>query len=124
MKTNQNKDQDLFYKQSMHRYLTGFLLSLVLTLIAYFLVTRQVYSGWILGGSITALALLQAFVQLSCFLGLTQEKRPHWNLLMFFFMLLVLLILVFGSLWIMYELNYNLMDMSSMDMHSMQQEGL
>jgi len=107
----------------MHRYLTGLLLSLALTLGAYFLVTEQVYSGWILGGSITALALLQAFVQLACFLGLTQEKKPHWNLLMFFFMLLVLVILVFGSLWIMYELNYNLMDMS-MDMHSMQQEGL
>jgi len=45
---------------------------------------------------------------------LAGEDNPHWNLLVFFFMIMVLVIIVFGSLWIMYSLNYR--EMPPMDM--------
>jgi cytochrome o ubiquinol oxidase subunit IV len=43
------------------------------------------------------------------FLHLGRETRPRWKLAVFLFMLGVILILVFGSLWIMTNLNYRMM---------------
>jgi cytochrome o ubiquinol oxidase operon protein cyoD len=45
-------------------------------------------------------------VQLHYFFHLGQESKPRWNLLMFLFMALVLVVVVFGSLWIMYSLEH------------------
>ena len=89
--------------------LLGFILSLVLTLAAYFLVDRHLLSGEYLVFTLIGLALLQAFAQLVLFLHLGQESRPRWKFLTFLFMALVLGILVLGSMWIMYHLNYRQM---------------
>ena len=88
-------------------YLIGFLLSLCLTLAAYLMVSRHTSSNGVLVFGVVCLALVQLFVQLKFFLHLGSESKPKWNLLVFGFMLGVLLILVFGSLWIMYNLNYH-----------------
>jgi cytochrome o ubiquinol oxidase subunit IV len=90
-------------------YLIGFTLSLLLTLAAYFVVTKQLFTGFALVGAVWGLGLLQAIVQLLFFMHLGRETKPHWNMIVFLFMLLVLCILVFGSLWIMYTLDYNVM---------------
>lgn len=94
---------------TLKSYALGFGLSLALTLAAYFSVVEKLFSGWVLVSVITALALAQTGVQLVLFLHLGTEPKPRSNLLVFLFMLLVLLILVFGSLWIMYYLNYRTM---------------
>jgi cytochrome o ubiquinol oxidase operon protein cyoD len=99
---------------NMKAYLWGFFLSMALTLAAYFTVAQDLLTGRYLIGAIIALALLQAIVQLILFLHLGTEHKPHWNSLVFFFMAMVVLILVFGSLWIMHNLDYN--DMPPMDM--------
>lgn len=94
-------------------YVIGFILSIVLTLISFFLVMEQAFSGWTLLFTISGLAFVQAIVQLVFFLHLGSEKSPYWNLVTFLFMVLVLVILVVGTLWIMYHLNYTLgMEMS------------
>jgi len=94
-------------------YLIGFILSVILTFTSFFLVIEQVLSGWTLLLTISGLGLIQAIVQLVFFLHLGSEKSPYWNFTTFLFMLLVLVILVAGTLWIMYHLNYTLgMDMS------------
>lgn len=90
-------------------YLLGFLLSLLLTLAAYLLAVRTLLSGWPLDLALTLLALTQGVVQLLFFLNLAHESKPRWNLLVFLFTLMVTLILVFGSIWIMNNLDYNLM---------------
>jgi cytochrome o ubiquinol oxidase operon protein cyoD len=94
---------------SFKSYFTGFILSLILTLAAYFLTVNQVFVGVVLMGVIGALTVIQALVQLFLFLDLGRETKPRWNLIVFLFMLLITLILVVGSIWIMYNLNYNLM---------------
>jgi len=96
-------------KGSYKLYLIGFFISLLLTLAAYLVVSKPLLSGWALYSTVTILALIQAWVQLSIFLNLGKEGKPHWNLLTFFFMVSVTVIVVFLSLWIMNELNYNLM---------------
>lgn len=94
------------------KYVIGFLLSLFITLLAYYLVTGHVFGGVGLALVLGVLALSQAIVQLYLFLHLDNESRPRLKLLSLVFMLVILLIVVAGSLWIMYHLNYNMMELS------------
>lgn len=95
-------------------YVIGFILSIVLTLLAYILVVNHILEGALLVAVIVGLAIIQLFVQLFFFLHLGKESKPRWNLLMFSFALSVVIIIVFGSLWIMNNLDYNMMH----DMHN------
>ena len=88
-------------------YLIGFLLSLYLTFIAYWLTVHHSLSTSYLAAAIIGLALLQFFVQAWYFLHIGCERKPRWNLLIFSFMILTVLILVIGSLWIMANLDYH-----------------
>lgn len=89
-------------------YVTGFLLSLLLTITAYVTAVNQSLSRGALVAVIVGLAIAQLLVQLIFFLHLGRESKPRFNLTIFLFMLLVLGILVIGSLWIMNNLNYHM----------------
>lgn len=97
-------------------YITGFILSLGLTMTAYLLVkkhlsTHHLYpSDHFMLVSLIFLAIVQLSVQLIFFLHLDRERKPRWNLQVMFFMLIILLIIVIGSLWIMANLNYRMAD--------------
>lgn len=88
-------------------YISGFILSIVLTLLAYALVVHHLLNNWTLVFVLVGLAVTQLAVQLIFFLHLSDESKPRWNLLVFLFMVVVLTIFVFGTLWIMNNLNYN-----------------
>jgi cytochrome o ubiquinol oxidase subunit IV len=96
-------------------YVIGFMSSIVLTTIAFLLVNNHLtshhsqFSHALLVPLLAGLALIQFVVQMVFFLHLGTERRPRWKFLVFWFMLLVVLILVVGSLWIMDNLNYNMM---------------
>lgn len=92
-------------------YLVGFFLSILLTLVAYFIVLERVFDPGILVVIIIGLGVIQMFIQLFFFLHLGQEPKPYWNSQLFLFMLTILVILVVGSLWIMHHLSYNVMPM-------------
>lgn len=89
----------------------GFVLSIVLTLAAYFLVDKQLLKGLTLEIAISVIALIQVFCQLVFFLHLGEEPKPRWQLHLFFFMMGVIVIIVGGTLWIMHNLDYNTMPM-------------
>lgn len=89
-------------------YIAGFIGSVVLTLVSYFAVTTQAFTPAITLYVIGFLAIVQFVVQLFCFLHLGQESKPRWKFGVFTFMLGVVVILVFGSIWIMNNLNYNM----------------
>jgi cytochrome o ubiquinol oxidase operon protein cyoD len=93
---------------SLKSYTIGFLSSIALTLIPYYMVTHNINSGTALVTTILGLAVVQLFVQLMFFLHLGKEARPYWNLLAFIFAVMVVSILLFGSLWIMKNLNRNM----------------
>ncbi len=90
-------------------YLFGFLMSISLTLVAYLVVVEYLFTGWALNLTIAGLGLLQAWVQLVLFLDFGGESKAPGDRAVFFFMVTVTLVLVFGSLWIMNNLNYHLM---------------
>lgn len=103
---------------SLKSYSIGFVLSLILTLAAYCLVVNRTLSVWPQTLAISALAIAQVIVQLLFFLHLGKESSPSWNRIAFFFMLLVVAILVIGTLWIMYNLDYAMVDTMSSPHHS------
>ncbi len=89
-------------------YVAGFILSILLTLVAYMLITTHILSGTEAVAAVISLALLQLLTQIIFFLHLSNKSRARWNLTAFVFTIIVVLILVVGSLWIMNNLNYNM----------------
>ncbi len=89
-------------------YMIGFILSVVLTLVAYFFVTHHSFSRDMLIVVIMGLAFVQFIVQLFFFLHLGSDTRPRWKLYVLLFMLVVVGIIVIGSLWIMNHLDYHM----------------
>jgi len=96
-------------KKAMRSYVIGFSLSLVLTIIPYYMVTRQMFDKEVLLEQVALFGVAQLLVQVLFFLHLPAKVKPYWDLIVFFFTLLIVTILVVGSLWIMYHLNYNMM---------------
>ena len=91
-------------------YLIGFFSSAMLTVAAFFLVITRLFTGPTLIITIVTLGLIQAILQARFFLHVGEEEKPRWETLVFLFMVLVLLIIVLGSLWIMYDLNNRVMN--------------
>lgn len=96
-------------KTDLKSYIWGFTLSVLLTLTAFFVVDQHLFLGDALFYTVLGLGAVQTVIQLLLFLHLGDEPKPKWNLLTFCFMLTVLIVIVFGSLWIMYSLNYQMM---------------
>ena len=94
---------------NLKSYILGFTMSVVLTITAYFVAVEDWLSGLSLIITLAVLGLMQAVVQLILFLHVGTEGKPHWKSLTFLFMIMVVLILILGSLWIMYNLNYDVM---------------
>lgn len=91
-------------------YIIGFILSIGLTVVPYMIVVHHLFPLHIVMIAIVVLGVLQLLVQLVFFLHLGGESKPRWNLMAFLFTLLVVAILVIGTMWIMYNLDYNMMD--------------
>ncbi|MCX7122545.1 MAG: cytochrome o ubiquinol oxidase subunit IV [Gammaproteobacteria bacterium] len=90
-------------------YLIGFVISVVLTIISFNLVMHHHFSSIDLYTSIALLAVLLLFVQSIFFLRLNAKASyDKWNLVVFFFTIFIICLVVSGSLWIMYNLNYNM----------------
>lgn len=95
--------------KTLKSYMVGLVLSLLFTFVAFALVGDHVFAPKDLYILITALAIAQLFAQVICFLRLNTTSEGQWNSLPFFFTLLIVGVLVGGSLWIMYNLNVNMM---------------
>lgn len=104
-------------------YVVGFVLSLVTTLTAYGIVVKHWLTGNGLVLALLSLALAQFVVQLLFFLHVGRETKPRWRFIMLLLALLVVLIVVLGSIWIMYNLNYRMMP-GEMEEYLRQQDGL
>ena len=92
----------------LRSYIIGFVLSVALTLAAFWLVTQDFSQNVLLVGLVT-LAVAQLWVQLICFLHLGDEKKPRWHAITLFFAAFIVVVLVGGSIWIMYHLDHNMM---------------
>ena len=100
----------------MHKLLSariiGFVGSLILTIAAFLIVAFPKYfhlNNKMAMVAILSLALIQSVVQSVFFLDILSEKGPRWNLLVFGSTISIILIIIVFSIWIMNQLNYNMM---------------
>ena len=97
---------------SFKSYVTGFVLSVVLTAIPFWLVMGHVFAQT----STTALvifgfAAVQIVVHMVYFLHMSPSVERGWSLLALLFTVLLVVIALSGSIWVMYHLNTNMMPM-------------
>jgi cytochrome o ubiquinol oxidase subunit IV len=90
-------------------YLVGFVLSVILTAVPFWLVMTHVAPAGILIPAIIAVGVVQIGVHLKCFLHMGRSASQIWNNAAFVFAVIIVGILIVGSLWIMYHLNMNMM---------------
>jgi cytochrome o ubiquinol oxidase operon protein cyoD len=93
----------------------GFALSLVLTAIPFALVMTGALPRGLVLPAIVAAAVLQIAVHLSLFLHLDTKSEGGWNALAFGATLLITVIFLAGSVWIMHNLDRNMMSMPMPD---------
>ena len=97
---------------ALFSYVTGFSLSIFLTIVPYTMVTEQMFGRNSLVFGIAFFAVAQLLTQVFFFLHLPAKQKPYWNIIVFVYTLLIVAFLVIGSLWIMYHLNMNMMNTS------------
>ena len=105
---------------SLRSYVTGFVLSVILTAIPFWLVMGKVFNN----SSTTALvimafAVVQIVVHMVYFLHMNARSEGGWTMLALIFTVLLVVITLAGSIWVMYHLNHNMMPMSVHDMKNM-----
>lgn len=110
-------DEDGGLHFSVKGYMTGFLLSVVLTAIPFWLVMGQVVSSSNLTGFVVlAFAAVQMVVHMIYFLHLDAKSQGGWNMLALIFTAVLVVIMLAGSLWVMHHLNTNMMPMAPHEM--------
>lgn len=95
--------------KNLRAYLTGFILCVTITLVAFSLYRLHYLSETHLYLTLASLAILQLIIQSICFLTLNTSQEGRWNLFPYLFTLLIIFILAGGTLWIMHNLNVNMM---------------
>ncbi|MEJ2691028.1 MAG: cytochrome o ubiquinol oxidase subunit IV [Deltaproteobacteria bacterium] len=107
---DQTKTDSLGAAQGSQRsYSAGFVLSVLLTAIAFGLVMQGTLSRRLVLVGIFAAAVLQILVHLHYFLHLNTSSAARWNVLALLLTVLIMTLFVGGTLWIMYHLNYRLL---------------
>lgn len=100
-------------------YMTGFILSVVLTAIPFWLVMGGVLpSKQATVLIVMGLAFVQILVHMVYFLHMNTRSEGGWNMLALIFTAVLVVITLSGSLWVMYHMNANMMPM---DAHEMRQ---
>ncbi|HKS32902.1 MAG TPA: cytochrome o ubiquinol oxidase subunit IV [Enterobacteriaceae bacterium] len=94
---------------SVKTYLIGFILSVILTVIPFWMVMDGSASKAAILGTVLVMAVVQILVHLVCFLHMNTSSEERWNLTAFIFTVIIIAIVVVGSIWIMWNLNYNMM---------------
>lgn len=95
-------------RKTLKSYLTGLVLCFILTALSFILVKNHLLNTENTYIALSILAILQLMVQVICFLRLNATREGMWNSLSFLFALFIVAILMAGTLWIMYNLNYNM----------------
>jgi cytochrome o ubiquinol oxidase operon protein cyoD len=95
---------------SFSGYMLGFMASVFLTAIPFWLVMGDVFSSrntTVL--IILAFALVQILVHMVYFLHMNFQSEGGWTMLSLIFTVILLFITLAGSLWVMHHMNVNMM---------------
>jgi len=101
-------------------YVTGFVLSVILTTIPFWLVMAKVFANpTVTTFVILGFAIVQIYVHMVFFLHMTSKAEGGWTWMSLIFTLVLVVITLSGSLWVMYHLKTNMMLPSPEQMRNM-----
>ncbi|WP_333913178.1 cytochrome o ubiquinol oxidase subunit IV [Vibrio coralliirubri] len=90
-------------------YVKGFIASLILTIIPFYIVWAHALPSTENYVILFVCALVQIFVHFKYFLHMEAKSSDgRWNLVSLMFTAIVVLILIAGSVWIIYNMNVNM----------------
>jgi cytochrome o ubiquinol oxidase operon protein cyoD len=91
-------------------YATGFVLAVILTAIPFWLVMGKVFNNSGAAGIVLlGLASVQIVVHMVYFLHMNGKAEGGWSMLAMLFTALIVVIVLSGSIWVMYHMNHNMM---------------
>jgi cytochrome o ubiquinol oxidase operon protein cyoD len=97
---------------TLYDYVVGFILSVILTAIPFWLVMDKIITDkTILSLVLLGLGAVQIVVHMVYFLHMSPKSEGGWNLMATIFTLVLVVITMAGSLWVMFHLNHNMMPM-------------
>jgi cytochrome o ubiquinol oxidase operon protein cyoD len=98
------------YHATVKGYVIGFILSVILTAIPFWLVMGKVLpSPRVTAFVILGFAAVQMIVHMVYFLHLNAKVEGGWSLLAMVFTIAIVVIMLSGSIWVLYHLNTNMM---------------
>lgn len=101
-------------------YIIGFVLSVILTVIPFWLVMGKILpNSGVAAVVLLGIAAVQIVVQVIYFLHMDTKAEGGWTFLALIFTVIMVAIVIVGSVWVMYHLDYNMMP--GMMHHSSQQ---
>jgi cytochrome o ubiquinol oxidase operon protein cyoD len=107
---NEHVHDDIGYHATVKGYVTGFVLSVILTAIPFWLVLgRALPSPKLTAFVILGFAAVQMVVHMIYFLHLNAKVEGGWSLLALTFTAALVIIMLAGSIWVMYHMNTNMM---------------
>lgn len=108
-------DEDGGYHFSAKGYVIGFLLSVVLTAIPFWLVMAKVLpTPGLTAAVILGFAAVQIVVHMIYFLHMNAKIEGGWSMLSLIFTAAIVIIMLAGSIWVMFHLNTNMMPVHDM----------
>lgn len=101
----------IIYLKAFKSYFIGFVLSMILTIIPFYLVItdHKIFKKSTLFLIVISCAIIQIYIHLIFFLHINDASNKIWNLISLIFTTFITLILILGSIWIMTHLHHNLM---------------
>jgi cytochrome o ubiquinol oxidase operon protein cyoD len=114
-----DEHDDIGYHATVKGYLTGFVLSVILTAIPFWLVMAKVLPASATVPIILAFAGVQVLVHMVYFLHMNTKVEGGWSFLALLFTLIVVVIMLAGSVWVMYNMNTNMMPVDPQAMRNM-----
>jgi cytochrome o ubiquinol oxidase operon protein cyoD len=98
---------------SLKSYMIGFVLSVVLTAIPFWLVMGGVLDSKLLTAVLVmGIGAVQIVVHMVYFLHMNPRSEGGWTMMALIFTLVIVGIALAGSLWVMHHLNANMMPMT------------
>ncbi|MTE00395.1 cytochrome o ubiquinol oxidase subunit IV [Paracoccus sp. YIM 132242] len=95
---------------SVRSYMTGFILSVILTAIPFAVVMGGGFESRLLTAAVVVgLAVVQILVHMVYFLHMNTRSDEGWTMMALIFTVVILVIVLAGSLWVMYHMNTNMM---------------
>ncbi len=100
--------------QGIRGYMLGLVLAVALSAVSFYIARSTLVWTPSIPIALSVLAVAQMGVHLVFFLHMTTGKDNINNALALAFGVLIVMLLVFGSLWIMYHMNHNMMPIDQM----------